>query len=106
MPLIVRYCLYTKTYSYYYEEDVPQEEKYLCPCCDCRTLDSGRGGLDICPVCFWQDEGQGDEDQHDVRREWNYELSLYRARRNYVRFGAAAIRHRSHVRSPSEEEMF
>jgi len=103
LPLIVCYAPDTKTYSNYYEEDVPQAEKLLCPCCDCRTLDYL---LDICPVCFWQYDGQSDEDQHDVRREWNYELSLYQARRNYVKFGAVAIRHRSHVRPPHDEEMF
>ena len=101
--LIVTYFPDTNTHSYHYEENVPQAEKLLCRCCDCRTLDYL---LDICPVCFWQHEGQGDEDQHDVRREWNYELSLYRASRNYVKFGATAIRHRGHVRPPREEEMF
>jgi hypothetical protein len=101
--LIVTYSPDTNTHSYHYEKGVPQTEKLLCPCCDYRTLDYL---LDICDVCCWQHDGQGDEDQHDIRREWNYELSLYRARRNYVRFGAAAIRHRSHVRPPRDEEMF
>ena len=90
--------------SYHFEEDVPQEEKHLCPCCDCRTLDY-KGGLDICPVCFWQDDGQGDEDAHVIRHTWNYGLSLYRARRNYIRWGAVEIRHRNNVRPPREEEM-
>jgi hypothetical protein len=28
-----------------------------CPCCHFRTL-SDKRGLQICPVCYWQDDGQ------------------------------------------------
>jgi Cysteine-rich CPCC len=35
---------------------------YACPCCGFLTLDE-RGGYDICPVCFWEDDGQ---DHHDA----------------------------------------
>src|SRR5579885_3179586 len=35
--------------------------KYSCPCCGYKTLDE-RGGYDICPVCFWEDDGQDDAD--------------------------------------------
>ena len=42
------------------------DKKYACPCCGFRTLDD-RGGDDICPVCFWEDDGQDDHDADEVR---------------------------------------
>ena len=27
-----------------------------CPCCGCRTV-PGRGDYDLCPVCWWEDDG-------------------------------------------------
>lgn len=32
--------------------------KYTCPCCGYRTLDfEPPGTYDICPICFWEDDG-------------------------------------------------
>ena len=32
--------------------------RYPCPCCGYLTLgDEHRGGYEICPVCFWEDDG-------------------------------------------------
>ena len=39
---------------------------YHCPCCGFRTLEE-RGMSEICPVCFWEDDGQDDHDAHIVR---------------------------------------
>lgn len=30
--------------------------KKQCPCCDYFTLDS-RNDYEICPICFWEDDG-------------------------------------------------
>ncbi|MBW4450056.1 MAG: hypothetical protein KME38_25295 [Spirirestis rafaelensis WJT71-NPBG6] len=40
------------------QEDVA----YHCPCCSYKTL-LERGGYEICPVCFWEDDGQDEEDK-------------------------------------------
>jgi hypothetical protein len=77
--------------------------RYACPCCRCLTLDE-RGGYDICPVCFWEDDGQDDEDADQVRGGPNGALSLARARRNYASFGACEKKMRPHVRPPTAEE--
>jgi hypothetical protein len=37
-----------------------------CPSCGCRTLGE-RDGFEICPVCFWEDDGQDDHDADVVR---------------------------------------
>jgi hypothetical protein len=41
----------------------------------------------ICPVCFWEDDGQDDHDAEAIRGGPNYELSLSQARRNFAKFG-------------------
>jgi hypothetical protein len=77
---------------------------YPCPCCGCRTLDE-RGGSDICPVCYWEDDGQDDHDAEVVRGGPNGALSLARARANYPAFGACEERMLEHVRPPRPDEL-
>lgn len=43
-----------------------REKTYRCPCCRYKTL-YGRGGYEICKVCFWEDDGQDDHDADEVR---------------------------------------
>src|SRR5437016_11088378 len=73
--------------------------KYACPCCGYRTLDE-RGGYDICPVCFWEDDGQDDEDADVVRGGPNGKLSLTKARSNFREVGASEERFLKCVRRP------
>ena len=77
---------------------------YQCPCCRFWTL-SERCGYEICPVCFWEDDGQDEHDAEEVRGGPNGDLSLRRARANYALFGAVEERAREHVRPPRPEEM-
>ena len=74
-----------------------------CPCCAKRTL-SEPAAYEICPVCFWEDDGQGDHDADVVRGGPNYDLSLTVARENFTRIGAADPRNLSYVRPPTENE--
>ncbi len=80
------------------------EQKYSCPCCDHRTLDE-RGGYQICPVCFWEDDGQDDHDADMIRGGPNYSLSLSQARKNFVEFGACEQRFLASVRKPLDSEI-
>jgi hypothetical protein len=75
-----------------------------CACCGCRTLGE-RGGFEICPVCFWEDDGQDDHDADVVRGGPNDSLSLTRARENFRAFGACEERFRKNVRKPTEVEV-
>ena len=83
------------------EEIVPT---HRCPCCGYKTL-CGRGQDEICPVCFWQDDGQDDHDADEVRGGPNRRLSLSDARENYKRIGASDERRRAFVRAPLPEEI-
>jgi hypothetical protein len=74
-----------------------------CPCCHYRTLHE-RGGFEICPVCFWEDDGQDDHDSDDVRGGPNGLLSLTQARDNFEASGACDPAFRGAVRLPSESE--
>ena len=78
--------------------------RYPCPCCYCVTLDE-RGGFDICPVCFWEDDGQDDHDADVVRGGPNGGLSLAAARKNYAGIGACEARHLGNVRAPLPHEV-
>jgi hypothetical protein len=76
---------------------------YRCPCCDFRTLDT-RGAYDVCPVCFWEDDGQDDHDASEIRGGPNGTLSLVAARTNFRSFGACDLKFKNSVRSPLAHE--
>jgi hypothetical protein len=75
-----------------------------CPCCGFKTL-SARGGYEICAVCFWEDDGQDDDDADEVLGGPNGDLSLTKGRANYRAFGASRKQDLPHVRAPLPEEV-
>lgn len=50
-------------------------ELFTCPGCGFPTI-SSRGDFEICDVCFWEDDGQDNEDADEVRGGPNGKLSL------------------------------
>ncbi len=76
---------------------------YRCPCCRFKTL-CGRGADEICPVCFWQDDGQDEHDAEFVRGGPNGYLSLLEAQRNFLKHRACDPRFLTNVRDPLPEE--
>ena len=78
--------------------------KERCPCCGCRTLGEP-ASFEICPVCFWEDDGQSDADVDSVRGGPNGSLSLAQARANYRRIGASDERVVAFVRPPEPTEI-
>jgi hypothetical protein len=79
------------------------EMRFRCPCCGYRTLNAP-DALELCPVCWWEDDGQEDEDASEVRLTVNGELSLSVARMHFVECGAAHPRFLPHVRPPEGSE--
>jgi hypothetical protein len=77
---------------------------YRCPCCRYKTL-YGRAGDEICPVCFWEDDGQDDHDAGEVRGGPNGSLSLLQARRNFAACGASDPKDVPQVRHPLPDEL-
>jgi hypothetical protein len=80
-----------------------QTERSRCLCCGYLTLTSPESNA-LCPVCWWQDDGQDDSDADVVRGTVNGALSLTAARNNYQRCGAADESFVSHVRRPLTAE--
>ena len=77
---------------------------FACPCCGCLTLDEP-ACWDICPVCFWEDDGQGDHNADDAKGGPNGTLSLTEARANYRELGVCERRFVGTVRPPSPGEL-
>src|SRR5688572_21113282 len=65
----------------------PGHSLVACPCCASLTLPA-RGQYELCPVCFWEDDGQDDDDADVVRGGPNGLLSLTQAQANYAASGA------------------
>ncbi|MGA9070012.1 MAG: CPCC family cysteine-rich protein [Terracidiphilus sp.] len=79
------------------------EARFRCPCCGCKTLEAP-AALALCPVCWWEDDGQEDGDASEVRLTVNGALSLDEAREHYARCGAAHPRFLPYVRKPQPAE--
>jgi len=59
--------------------------RYICPCCGYPTLDS-EGEYDICIICNWEDDGQGDHNVDKVLGGSNGKYSLTHARENFKKY--------------------
>ena len=66
-----------------------------CECCDHFTL-GAKGEWEICPVCFWEDDGFG-RDALDQPSGANHGLTLREARANFARIGACCEAMRAKV---------
>jgi hypothetical protein len=58
----------------------------------------------MCPVCYWEDDGQDDLDADIVRGGPNKNLSLTEARNNFAEFGASDLLYIGKVRTPFPSE--
>jgi len=79
------------------------EKAYRCPCCGFKTLHE-RGGYELCPICYWEDDGQDNHDAAEVRGGPNGELSLEQARHNYLHFKVCNPKFLGKNRAPLDDE--
>lgn len=77
--------------------------KYKCPCCGFYTLPS-RGDYEICPVCFWEDDGLQSEEPDCTAGPNGYTLN--EAKENFKKYGAMGKRSIEFVRPQKEDELF
>src|SRR5262245_25258771 len=82
----------------------PRDLPLRCPCCGRKSLRK-RTNFQICPVCFWEDDGQDEGDIDECHGGPNRSLSLRQARANYLQFGACEERMIDNVRPPRPEEL-
>ena len=76
---------------------------YRCPCCHFKTL-HGRAGFELCPVCWWEDDGQDNHDADQARGGPNGTLSLTEGRKNFATYGSCDPKFVSKVRAPLDDE--
>ena len=76
---------------------------YKCPCCGFYTLnEKADNTFQICPVCYWEDDGV---QLHEPDYEGGANnVSLMQAKENFKSFGAIEKRYKEYVRPPLEEE--
>jgi hypothetical protein len=79
------------------------DRRHACPCCRAATLQE-RGSFEVCPTCWWEDDGQDDGDADLVRGGPNGALSLTQARANFAILGVCDPRFVGRVRTPSGDE--
>ncbi|MCR1786472.1 hypothetical protein KVF89_28315 [Nocardioides carbamazepini] len=60
--------------------------RFPCPCCGHLTLDEGPGDYELCPVCFWEDDGG--QLRYPMSPDGANGISLMGAQRAYARLGA------------------
>jgi hypothetical protein len=74
------------------EINEPEPQLLACPCCSYKTL-TRQERYDICPVCFWEDDGRNDPSRYSSPNH----MALEDLRRNFARLGACSIEHVNHV---------
>ncbi len=77
---------------------------FQCPCCKFKAL-SRRHLFEICPVCFWEDDGQDEANAERVLGGPNGNLSLRQAQINFEKFSVCDERYKQNVRSPEPDEI-
>jgi cysteine-rich CPCC protein len=85
-------------------EPIQMQKAFSCPCCKFKTL-FGRGHIELRPVCFWEDDGQDEQDAEQVRGGPSGVLSLRNAQENFRAFGASEECFIAKVRKPVPEEL-
>ena len=77
--------------------------RYACPCCGFLTLTlKPPGTYELCPVCFWEDDGLQFEDPNYEGGANQERLAV--ARTNFREFGASSKNDLPFVRPPLPEE--
>ena len=81
----------------WYSPDKPTPREQ-CPCFDFVSL-AERGSYLVCPICFWEDDGQ-DITEIDVPSGSNRGLTLREGRDNFEKVGAFHTEMVEHVLAP------
>lgn len=94
--------IFNKESKLYSSEDLTPREQ--CPCCDYISLPERNNYL-ICPICFWEDDGQN-LDKIDESSGPNHGITLREGRKNFREFGACERAMIKNVISEKERESY
>lgn len=86
--------LYKENFSVVGNEDILQ----MCPCCRYLTL-TNRGNYDICPLCYWEDDGKAYDELDSYSSVNHATLGAYRQKFEGRKFELNKIpyRHSSNI---------
>lgn len=77
------------------------ETLLACPCCQYRTLKE-RGLYYICPVCFWEDDGNDNSAKYSSPNH----MTLAEGRDNFIKYGAVTESLVACVKSDGKERYY
>ncbi|RAW01839.1 CPCC family cysteine-rich protein [Pseudochryseolinea flava] len=80
-----------------------QSERSVCPCCGYKTLSEKPGTLEICEICYWEDDPFQSADPDT--EGWANGVSLRAAQRNFQKFGACRRDLIEYVSPPRASEL-
>ncbi|MCW1926236.1 CPCC family cysteine-rich protein [Luteolibacter arcticus] len=76
--------------------------RHPCPCCGHLVFDQSPGSYDLCPVCFWEDDGL--QLAHPMMDGGANSVSLFQSQWNFSQVGACEARFIPNVRPPAPDE--
>lgn len=78
--------------------------RYACPCCGYLTFKSPPDGtFEICPVCYWEDDGVQKADPNFAGGANGISLNI--AKENFRKHGAVRAEFKQATRPPTTEEL-
>ncbi len=83
--------------------DKNQKEKFVCPCCGYKTMSEKPRTLEICQVCYWEDDPFQFDDPDS--EGWANGVSLRQGQKNFQKFGACSRDMVENVRRPNIDEL-
>ena len=78
-----------------------QENLFACPCCQYQTLKE-RGRYIICPVCFWEDDGNNDLTRYSSPNR----MTLAEGRAKYIKYGVVTESALAHIKPDIKERYY
>jgi hypothetical protein len=83
-------ALYKEKFSVIGDEDILE----MCPCCHYLTL-TNRGNYDVCPLCYWEDDGKSYNELDSYSSVNNSTLRVYRKKFEEKKFKLDNIPYKS-----------
>ncbi|MFC7377266.1 CPCC family cysteine-rich protein [Brevundimonas sp. GCM10030266] len=78
-----------------------QALRTTCPCCGYQTLAEGWGSSEVCPICWWEDDGA--QLGNPLLRDGANAVSLAEAQIYFITAGVSDPRFSAHVRPPADD---
>ena len=82
---------------------VPDPHRYPCPCCGYKVFEESPGSCEICPICFWEDDGL--QLAFPMMGGGANSKSLFESQQHFQSSGTCELRFIGNVRPPHDDEV-